>query len=161
MSHEASLDDYRWLVSAEAEPWLAIAMEAPAAIPTRLVASFRRQLTHERTSLVLQQAQYRKRARPRFRQAPLLFFTDKGLQQATDDRIASYKAAQLRELQLAGDGADLCCGIGGDLMSMAEHNRVVGFDLDPIAVLLAEANLRQRRGVGGQRNESRRGRRGY
>ena len=48
--------------------------------------------------------------------------------------MAAYKAQRLS----AGERfADLCCGIGGDLMAMVYGGRVVGIDRDPVAVVLA------------------------
>ena len=38
--------------------------------------------------------------------------------------------------------ADLCCGIGGDLLALAEQGTVIGVDRDPIAAHFAAANVR-------------------
>jgi hypothetical protein len=61
------------------------------------------------------------------------------LEQATDETVAAYKARRMT----AGERlADLCCGIGGDLMALANQSPIVGIDRDPVAVVLAEANCR-------------------
>ena len=68
-----------------------------------------------------------------------MYFTPCGLEQATDEKVARYKAARF-----AGQGLifDLCSGIGGDLLSLAGAGTVRGFDRDPISATLANANAR-------------------
>jgi SAM-dependent methyltransferase len=73
-----------------------------------------------------------------------MFFTRKGLEQATDEVVAAVKAARFP----AGRLADLCCGIGGDAIALARHlvTRSVSeglhaVDLDPSTAHLAAANL--------------------
>ena len=36
--------------------------------------------------------------------------------------------------------ADLCCGIGGDLIALAEHRPVLAVDVDPLHLRMAQAN---------------------
>ena len=52
--------------------------------------------------------------------------------------MAAYKASQF---PVHSRIADLCCGIGGDLIAMAARCEVVGVDHDPISALLAETNV--------------------
>jgi hypothetical protein len=68
-----------------------------------------------------------------------MFFTDLGLQQSTDRWIAAYKAERFIERK---EALDFCCGIGGDLMALANHAKTTGWDRDPIIALFAESNLR-------------------
>jgi hypothetical protein len=89
--------------------------------------------------LLLEQVELRKRAKRKFSDAHWLFFTRRGLEQATDEVIAAYKAERFgRHPRIA----DLCCGIGGDLMALGEQSTevTVGVDVDPVASLLAAAN---------------------
>ena len=67
-----------------------------------------------------------------------MFFTEVGLEQSTDEWIAKYKAQSI-----SGDMriADLCCGIGGDLLALAGHGHVTGFDRDVICSIVAAANV--------------------
>jgi hypothetical protein len=138
-----NLDDYRWLVSFEAEPWLKLAhatlAQSPAGVAA-LVMHLRRDLSPERAHLVVDQVELRGRAREKFTRAQEMFFTRKGLEQATDEQVAAVKAERFAE----GSVADLCCGIGGDLVALATHpsHSVVGVELDPAVAILAEANLR-------------------
>jgi SAM-dependent methyltransferase len=79
----------------------------------------------------------RERARDKFSRAGEMYFTRRRLEQATEERIADYKASRL---PMGGRFADLCCGLGGDLLSWAARGNCLGVDLDPTAVLLARAN---------------------
>ncbi len=68
-----------------------------------------------------------------------MFFTARGLEQATDEIVAACTASRFpRGLPLA----ELCCGIGGDLLALAHRGPVVGVDRDPAAAILADANGR-------------------
>lgn len=134
----ATLDDYRWLNSDAAARWLSLAAEL---IDDPLVCA--RRLRHElsdlRAALVQEQAQLRRRATRKFACAGQMFFTPRGLEQATDETIADYKRQRF-----ASDSAvvDLCCGIGGDTMAIASRGPTTGVDRDEIVSVLAEANLR-------------------
>ena len=66
-----------------------------------------------------------------------MFFTPLGLEQATDEFVAAYKASRFPPAQAV---ADLCCGLGGDLLALAARGAATGVDRDPVTALLAEAN---------------------
>lgn len=135
----ASLDDHRWLTDEAARPWLARASDELAAgaplVP--MMARLRKDLSPERAHLVLSQVELRQRAQEKFSRAAEMFFTPLGLAQATDELLARYKAARLGAEQSV---ADLCCGIGGDLIAIGEGRRCLGVDRDPIAAHLAAVN---------------------
>ncbi|NLF68166.1 MAG: class I SAM-dependent methyltransferase [Candidatus Anammoximicrobium sp.] len=135
--HTTGIEDYRWLVSPEAERWLEIAAGTNDKSLVQLTLALRKDLGPTRTHLVIAQTELRRRARVKFQRADRMFFTRQLLEQATDETIAAYKA---RRLAAGERRADLCCGIGGDLMAMAHHGPVVGIDRDPVAWVLAEAN---------------------
>lgn len=105
----------------------------------RLASQLRAKLGVVRSHLLLEQIELRQRGREKFTRAAEMFFTRVGLEQSTDEVVARYKAGRFP------DGvplADLCCGIGGDLMALAERGPVVGVDANPAVALLAEANCR-------------------
>jgi hypothetical protein len=67
-----------------------------------------------------------------------MFFTRTGLEQASDQWTAQWKASRFpREEPLA----DLCCGIGGDLLALAARGPIVGVDREPAVAWFAAANL--------------------
>ena len=145
------VEEYQWLVSPAAERWLDIAAGADEKSLVKMSLTLRKDLGVTRTHLVIAQAELRRRAGIKFKHAHRMFFTRQLLEQATDDQIAGYKA---QRWPVDGCLADLCCGIGGDLMALAERGRVVGIDRDPVAVVLSTANCRSagltiRRAVGG------------
>lgn len=127
------LNDYRWLVSSAAEPWFA----ASADDPVRLISRLRRQLSAVRAHLVVEQLDLRRRAREKFRLADRMFFTRKGLEQATDEQLATYKSSRFPANRPIND---LCCGIGGDLISLCARGPTRGVDRDEVMALLAKAN---------------------
>jgi hypothetical protein len=113
----------------------------------------RGQLPATRAHLLLEQVELRRRAADKFTPAARMFFTRTALEQATDEQTAGYKAQRFT-LQRAGsrapsrsDGrtpiwADLCCGIGGDLLALSMEYTTIGVDQNPIAAQLAAANSR-------------------
>jgi SAM-dependent methyltransferase len=134
-----ALDDYRWLTGPEGTKWFEIA-DSPAATGSsliRLTQQLRAELSPARVHLLLQQRELRTKAREKFPHTEIMFFTPRSLEQATDAAVAAYKAGRFLQTQMI---ADLCCGIGGDLLALARRGPVIGVDRDPIAVLLAQAN---------------------
>jgi hypothetical protein len=130
------LADYRWLVSSAAAPWLAQCQGSRAPTVAQ-VRQLRRALTAGQTHLVLEQCELRRRAALKFQAADRLYFTRQGLEQATDQWLAQFKAQRFPIGQVM---ADLCCGIGGDLFGLALRGLVTGVDVNPVHALLAEVN---------------------
>ena len=136
----ASLDDYRWLVGDQATPWLRRVDEDLRGTPPTpaFLRQLRQSLGVERTSLVLEQVELRRKAEEKFRQAQKLFFTRRGLEQATDDLLAAYKAQRFVD---ALHVADLCCGIGGDALALAGDHPLSLVDRDEVSLLMAGVNV--------------------
>lgn len=133
------MDDYGWLVSAAAEPWLKSAQMRGNAKSEllSLVRNLRKELSPERVHLVIEQVELRCRGKEKFSLAERMFFTRKGLEQATDEWLADYKAARFAAGQPV---VDFCCGIGGDLVALGKRGPVRGVDFDPASALLAATN---------------------
>ncbi len=138
-SPESSLEllkDVRWLTSEAAKPWLAQAAKNLTNV-MKLTQLLRAELSPSRTHLVLEQADLRWRARKKFTHADEMFFARQGLEQATDEFVAGYKASRFpRDMSVT----DLCCGIGGDWLALAARGPTVGVDQDPIIAHLAASN---------------------
>lgn len=141
---DALLDDYRWLVGDAGREWLGRVGESGQSV-LAATKSLRRELSEGRVHLLLEQLDLRRRARVKFAAAERMFFTRTGLEQASDQVLAAYKARRFPQ-----DAAcfDLCCGIGGDLLGLAgrcsgSKGAVVGVERDRIAALLAAANIRE------------------
>lgn len=129
--------EYRWLVSEAGRQALEFAAQFPGPV-AKLAPLLRKEHTPDQAHLVLDQLQLRGRGGVKFASAGQMYFTGGGLEQATDERIARYKAERFPADQLA---VDLCCGIGGDLLALAGRGEVIGVDRDPLTALFASANL--------------------
>lgn len=70
----------------------------------------------DQASMLMEVAQTRHRAKSKFSRANRMFFTKRGYEQATDEWIGQYKAERFNGCTTI---ADLCCGIGGDAISLA------------------------------------------
>ncbi|MEM9186634.1 MAG: hypothetical protein AAGB00_09090 [Planctomycetota bacterium] len=130
--------DAEWLISGAAATRLADLAAATAPLH-RLAATLRREHSAERTHLLLEQVDLRRRARTKFPLAERMLFTRVGLEQATDAWVAAYKAARFGDCRRV---ADLCCGIGGDLAAIAGVAATAGVDSSAALLRLAEANAR-------------------
>ncbi|WP_145055028.1 THUMP-like domain-containing protein [Lignipirellula cremea] len=131
-----NLEDYRWLASAAAEPYLTAAASGDLAGP-RQSQRWRQDLSAAQTQLIVEQLELRRRAQAKFGDAASrLLFTRKRLEQATSLRIGRYKASRFP----AGLAVDLCCGLGGDLLALGARGPAIGVERDPVAALLAAYN---------------------
>jgi len=139
----SDLIDYRWITSSEANRWLEDFADSEEPLH-RVLGRLRKSLSVEKARLVADQLVLRNRAASKFGMlAKQMFFTKLSLQQATDLWIARHKAGRfIREKTVT----DFCCGIGGDLIALAERGPVVGWDNSSEMVHLALANLGAIRG---------------
>ncbi len=84
----------------------------------------------------------RVRARGRFHDADRLWLTGDGLEQATSDIVADHRVARFAGCHRV---ADLCCGIGGDLMALTRRREIdslLAVDRDAFHVAMAGVNAR-------------------
>ncbi len=81
----------------------------------------------------------RRRARVKFARAEAMLFDRDGLEMATHERVAKFHADQFPS---GARVADLCCGIGGDLIALARRGPAIGFEIDPARAEYARHNLR-------------------
>ncbi len=140
------LDGFRWLLTDDGQALLerATALTAENDQPLAVQAALRREdpdPVHVATALT--QVDLRVRAVTKFgaENATHMYFTPDGLEQATRLVVARHRAARLRAFE-ARTIIDLGCGVGGDLIALAEAGiTAAGVDLDPVRVAVAEANL--------------------
>src|SRR5258706_7335897 len=140
MAATPPLDLYGWLTSDAAGPYLQLAAREssePVGGLVRLATSLRNKLSADQVHLVLEQVELRQRAKEKFSAAERMYFTPKSLMQATDEAIALYKA---RRFSTEERLADLCCGIGGDLLALAERGECIGVERDDVLAHLAHRN---------------------
>ena len=139
-----SFAEYQWLTSKEAEPWLIQTFGRRESGQDFLKISkwLRKQFSARRSALIIELVQNRSRAIRKFENAENMFFTRVGLEMATDQWISHYKSGRFGRFKKI---VDLCCSIGGDLIGLASaqpDGMVTGYDMDPLAVAYANANLR-------------------
>lgn len=140
--NEDDVSRYGWLLSADGATLM---HEIRARLDQgetilRLSEDLRKAHPADRVALALTQVELRQAARAKFADAERLFFTREGLEQATSDRIATYRAGRFTS---SAHIIDLCCGIGGDLMALAAlpgERELTAVDLDPVHLLLATHN---------------------
>jgi SAM-dependent methyltransferase len=106
----------------------------------RAAATLRQRYDATLAAAALGQVELRTRAAAKFRLADRMLFTRDGLEQASAERAAQWRARRLAAAQPRL--ADVCCGIGGDLVALAPTvgADVVAVDRDPAALRFAVHN---------------------
>ncbi|MDB4777974.1 hypothetical protein OAG68_00795 [bacterium] len=104
----------------------------------RLAVALRKQNNLERGSFLLSQAELQLRGRKKFTKADQMLFTRVGLEQATSEVLADYKASQVPDDL---ERYDVCCGIGGDSIGLGRQKKVVSVDRDETTCRIATHNL--------------------
>jgi hypothetical protein len=105
--------------------------ESELGLQTRLRNQFKPELV--RAALILRDL--RQRGVKKFRRASEMWFDRVGLEQATAEPIARYKAQRF-----SGSIVDWCSGIGGDAIALAERGHVIAVDRQPVNALRTEMN---------------------
>ena len=129
------LADAQWLVSEAKKELVGIDVQEDI---LKLATRLRKRLTQTQTRLLCELLELRRRGRPKFSKSDEMFFIRSRLEQATDERIADYKAIRFEGQPRI---VDLCCGIGGDAIALARMGELTIVDLSAAIVHLAQANL--------------------
>jgi len=105
----------------------------------RLAEELRDRYPAELVAAALTQQSLRIAGREKFSRADDMFFTRAGLEQASAEVLARHSARRFLGLPLV---ADLCCGVGGDLMALtASADRVLAVDADLSTLRFARRNV--------------------
>lgn len=104
----------------------------------QITKKLRTKYTPQQTSQILQQHELRQRAKLKFTRSDDMFFLRKQLEQSTNEVISFYKSRRFNGMNRV---ADLCCGIGGDAIGLAENRDLTIVDLDLEVVSFAEKNI--------------------
>lgn len=118
-------------------------LEGESLSPERTLAlseSLRAEYPAELVAAALTQHALRSAALVKFSHAGQMLFTRAGLEQASSELTARHAAARLAGARVI---ADLCCGIGGNLVAFAGtgERRVTGVDLDRLSLAYARHNV--------------------
>jgi len=126
-----------WVTSGKADEWLDLLMPGPLDSFAAIKLLRKRGLSPDQAAAVVQQITLREIGKRKFSNAANMFFERTLLEQATDERLAEYKAARFSRCPAL---VDICCGLGGDLISLARQAKAMGIDSSPHAICLAKAN---------------------
>jgi SAM-dependent methyltransferase len=114
-----------------------LAAESASAQGLGLAERLRREYPPDLVAEAMTQRELRQAAAAKFSRAADMLFTRAGYEQSSSQVIAEYRASRLRDARRV---ADLCCGIGGDLIALAESCQVLAVDRDEAHVRLALRN---------------------
>lgn len=113
-------------------------LDGPGLLPA--LSMLRRTLTAEEAGAAVALAQLRRKAAAKFPRHGELYFTATALEQATAAPVAAQHAVWIDRWAAPGPVLDLGCGIGGDLLALAQHRQVIAYELDPVCAQFAAAN---------------------
>jgi SAM-dependent methyltransferase len=104
-----------------------------------LSASLRAEYPADLVAAALTQQALRVAGRAKFSQADQMLFTRAGLEQASSELTGRHAATRFAGARVV---ADLCCGIGGNLIALADAcEAAVGIDSDPVNLEFARHNV--------------------
>lgn len=103
----------------------------------RVITRYRARYEPDLVRAAVSMAKLRRRARAKFSRADAMYFTQAGLEQASTEAMARWSARRFAPYARV---ADLCSGIGGDLIALADAHQVVSVDLDPVHLRMGELN---------------------
>ena len=127
------------LLSTEGQTLLAELAASPPASSAEiaLITRLRKHYSPSLVAAAIETAELRRRAQSKFSNASRMYFTRAGLEQASSERMARHHASRYQPFDRM---ADLCCGVGGDLIGFAETREVMAVDLDPVHLRMAALN---------------------
>jgi SAM-dependent methyltransferase len=135
------LPAFRRLISAEGQAALAAAIELSPTEATLLSChrGLQKRFPDDLVKPALETALLRRKAADKFARADRMYFTREALEQSSGETVSRYRAHRFAGCTRI---ADLCCGIGGDLIGLAEMTHVTAIDTDPLRLAMAAENLR-------------------
>jgi SAM-dependent methyltransferase len=126
------------LLSPEGQQLLArVAAETDGQSSLALGERLRREYPADLVAAAMAQQELRQAAKAKFSRAAGMLFTRAGYEQSSSEAVAAYRAARLHGRDRV---ADLCCGIGGDLIALAAASDVLAVDRDEVHLRLARHN---------------------
>jgi hypothetical protein len=131
------------LLTAQGRELLARLAAEPGSGGLALAVRLRREYPADLVAAATAQHELRLAARAKFTRAADMLFTRSGYEQSSSEPIARYRSGRFGDARRV---ADLCCGIGGDLLALAPGREALAVDRDEVHARLALHNA----GVYGQ-----------
>lgn len=131
----ASRDDCDLLHELRSSPRLLSLVAESSGNELALQTQLRRQFPQRLVRGAFALCELRRKGLAKFSLAAEMWFDRQGLEQATSELVARHKARRF-----SGTVFDLCCGIGGDCLALAERCLVTAVDLSPAACLRTQWN---------------------
>jgi hypothetical protein len=125
------------LLTAQGQELLARLAAEPDSGGLALAVRLRREYPADLVAAATAQHELRLAARAKFSRAADMLFTRSGYEQSSSEPIARYRAERFGDARRV---ADLCCGIGGDLLALAPGREALAVDLDEVHTRLALHN---------------------
>ena len=137
LDDQERLAAWRFLATSEAGSLIADADDAlDGGLEARKIEGLRRRHPDQPVSEALELAQARRKAEGRLVGADRLLLDRHGSEQATSSVVARWKAVRFGKSPVI----DLCCGVGGDSMALADRGPCRGVDRDPVRAFMASVN---------------------
>lgn len=135
-----NLDTFHRLLTLDGAAIVGAATALAPTEATRLSAleKLRKRFPPDLAAAALDIVLLRKKAAAKFTDAGKLFLTREGLEVASGEVVANYRAERFRRFEAVGD---FCCGIGADTLVLAAVTFVHAVDHDELRTALTTANL--------------------
>jgi hypothetical protein len=125
------------LLTAAGQELLARLAAEPDSGGLALAVRLRRDYPADLVAAASAQHELRLAAKAKFTRASDMLFTRSGYEQSSSEPIARYRAERFGDARRV---ADLCCGIGGDLLALASGREALAVDRDEVHARLALHN---------------------
>ena len=136
-SEQSRVDAWRQLVDARHATLVEAAAGVVAeGVTPASVMRLRRRFPDGPVTEALELAEARARAIEKFPMSGRMLMDKAGLEQATAFEVSSWKASRFGDRPVL----DLCCGIGGDAMALADRGPCVAVDRDPVRAFMTSHN---------------------
>ncbi len=134
-ANDACQDECRVLQELRQTPQILSLISAWTGAELGLQSRLRRQFSDDVVRAALSLHELRKKGQAKFSRAQSMWFDRRGLEQSTSELVARHKALRFDDTVW-----DLCSGIGGDAVALAERCNVTAVDLNPAACLRTQWN---------------------
>ncbi|MBS0204553.1 MAG: methyltransferase domain-containing protein [Planctomycetes bacterium] len=125
---DAVNDECRVLMELHQTPQILQLVAGWSGTELALQSQLRQQFSDELVRAAVSLHELRRKAAGKFTKAASMWFDRRGLEQSTAEQVSHHKAARFDDAVW-----DLCCGIGGDAIAIAERCSVTAIDLNPAA----------------------------